>query len=387
MFRTAVFTSFRELPSHYEKLLVDVENKNFFYGGGWFKNFCLNTIEPTSHIHIYAVEEVMPVAQGRGLLFMRSPAGQNGSFFQGLRVSPRTLSSMTGHPSVFFAPLVRDSDEQFDSVISSLVDAVCNDHQKWAMIDLNFLELGSRVYASLIRALNERNMVVRCYEYRPNCYERVSGIGFDDFVTSRSSIVRKTILRKSRQLERTGQLRFHVTIGGSEIDSAIAAYEEVLANSWKEPEPFPNHTAGLIRAAAATGALRLGLLYLADRPVATQLWIVSAGKATIYKLHYDAEFKDQSVGAILTLRMFERVIEGDQVDEINFGVGNETAKRQWLTDERPLCGVVAFNQRTLGGIYALIRFSTKEFIRIFKSRLKPYLMPLLQQLRVTTHSK
>ena len=382
MFRSSIFRSFEDVPSHYEKLFVDMDSKNFFYGGRFFKNFCINTIEPTAQIHIYAVEDEAPVPQARGVLFMRSPAGQMGSIFQGWRVGARTVSSMTNHQSVFFAPLVRDSDDQFDIVISNLVAAVCNDRQNWTMIDLNLLDPESRVYASMIRALNEHDMIVRCYEYRPSCYERVSGISFDDFVASRTSMVRKTILRKARQLERTGQLRFHVTLRGVEIDSAIADYEKVLANSWKEPEPFPNHTTGLIRAAAAAGALRLGLLYLTDRPVATQLWIVSSGKATIYKLHYDAEFKDQSVGAILTLRMFEQVIEGDHVEEINFGVGNETAKHQWLTDERPLCGVVAFNPRTFGGLYAFFRFTTEKFARIVKNWLKPFLMPLLQQLNI-----
>jgi hypothetical protein len=380
MLKTTICSRFDELPRHFAKLLNDAEGVNFFLGGSWFENFSCNTVEPTARIRIYAVEDDEEDAQARALLFMRSPAGQKGSFFERSSPGPRTLASMTGHQSVFFAPLVMDSDQQFDGVISTLIEAVCSDKHSWTMIDLNFLDSESHVYASLSKALADCGMVVRRYVYRANLYENIAGMSFPEFVASRSSMVRKTIQRKARKLEKTGQLRFHVEYGDSGIDSAILAYEQVLAHSWKEPEPFPRHAAGLIRAAAASGVLRLGLLHLGERPVAVQLWIVSGGKATIYKLHYDTEYRQQSVGGILTLRMFEHVIDVDHVDEVNFGVGNEPAKRDWLADERPICGLVAFNPRTFGGLWALIRFSTKDTIQRVKERLKPVLRTLLQKL-------
>ena len=47
---------------------------------------------------------------------------------------------------------------------------------------------------------------------------------------------------------------------GPALEAAIAAYEAVRAASWKPHEPFPNFDAQLMRALAAAGALRLGVL-------------------------------------------------------------------------------------------------------------------------------
>jgi len=99
----------------------------------------------------------------------------------------------------------------------------------------------------------------------------------------------------------------------------------------------------LIRATAAADTLRLGLYYIEDKPVATHLWIITSGRATICKHHHDSNFNKESVGGILTLRMFEYAIDTEHVHTIDFGVGDEPAKRYWLNEEESLCGVVAFN--------------------------------------------
>lgn len=382
--RTTVYTRFDELPHHCLQLLDDVEQSSFFYGGHWFKNFSSNTVDPSARIRIYVVEDDNANPNARGILFMRAPAGQAGSFSSKMFTGKNTVASMTAHQSLFFSPAIRDSDEQFEQIIKSLVKCVCNDTPTWGVIDLNFLDPTSRVYKSLARALNECNLVVRQYEYRPNVYENVSGISYAEYMQSRSRAVKKTYQYKARKLEKSSNIRFEVVQNSDNIEQAIQNYEHVLENSWKEPEPFPNHAAGLIRAAAEAGTLRLGFLFLDDEPVATHLWIISAGKATICKHHHNLKFKKESVGAVLTLRMFEYAIDTEHVDEIDFGVGDEPAKFYWLKEERPLCGIVAFNPRTLTGLIALLRFSTAEFTHGAKQELKPILGPLMQRLSHAT---
>ena len=128
----------------------------------------------------------------------------------------------------------------------------------------------------------------------------------------------------------------------------------------------------------------MGLLYVDDKPVAVQVWLVSSGRATIYKLHYDADFHQQSVGAILMLRMFEHMIDIEHIHEVDFGIGDENAKSLWLKKQRPLCGIVAFNPKTSGGLIALSRYTASGLIDKTKQKIKPLLMPLKQQLTKST---
>ena len=70
----------------------------------------------------------------------------------------------------------------------------------------------------------------------------------------------------------------------------------------------------------------------------------------IYKLAYKDSLRDYSVGSILSLEMFRQAIDEDRVEEIDYGVGSEPYKRDWMEDRRRLYGLVAFNLRTPSGL-------------------------------------
>jgi CelD/BcsL family acetyltransferase involved in cellulose biosynthesis len=94
----------------------------------------------------------------------------------------------------------------------------------------------------------------------------------------------------------------------------------------------------------------LGILYVDGAPAASQLWITTAKKALIYKLAYNDSWRDYSVGSILSLEMFRQAIDQDRVEEIDYGVGSEPYKKDWMEDKRRLYGLAAFNLRTASGL-------------------------------------
>ena len=382
LLKTVKYSNFDQLPSHCLELLAEVEHANFFYGSSWFKNFSKNTIEPSAQIHIYTVEDnnTAAIPKARSVLFMRSPAGQAGSLFERKFCGSNSISSMTAHQTLFFAPAIRETDDQYSEVISALIGSIYKDDRSWDVIDLNFLDPNSRVYRALIQALESFGLSIREYYWRACLCEDVSNTTYADYLASRSTQVRKTYAYKRRKLEKTGKTRFEMITGGENLASSIDSYEHVLANSWKGAEPFPNHTAGLIRAAAAADTLRLGLYYIENTAVATQLWIVTSGRATICKLHYDSKYDKESVGAILTMHMFEYAIDTEKVHTIDFGVGDESAKRYWLNEEESLCGMVAFNNRSLHGLMSLILYTSSEKIDWIKKKVKAYLPLHIQNL-------
>ncbi|TFH12487.1 MAG: GNAT family N-acetyltransferase [Nitrosomonadales bacterium] len=371
---TVKYSNFDQLPSHCLELLAEVEHTNFFFGRGWFENFSRNTIDPTAQIHIYTVEDNTAARpKARAVLFMRSAAGQAGSLFERKFCGSNSISSMTAHQTLFFAPAIRETDDQYSEVISALIGSICKDDRSWDVIDLNFLDPNSRVYGALIQALKRFGLSLREYYWRACICEDVSNTTYANYLASRSKAVKKTYVYKQRKLAKTEKTRFEMITGGENLESGIEDYEHVLANSWKGAEPFPNHAAGLIRAAAAAGALRLGLYYIENTPVATHLWIVTSGRATICKHHHDSKYDKESVGAILTMRMFEYAIDTEKVHTIDFGVGDEPAKRYWLNEEESICGVVAFNDRSLRGLMSLFLYTISEKIDQIKKKIKTYL--------------
>ena len=370
MLTTHTYTRFNDLPEHFLTFLTDIEKSHFFLGHGWFENFSQNTVDAKTSLYIYTVASDNPI-EARAVLFMRAPAGQNGCYSEKIFSGPNTLASLTAHQSISFAPAIDDSDPQYDQVIDTLIRSVAEDKNNWNLIDLNFLDKDSRIYQSISNAFENTNLHVRHYDYRPNLYEDVSDTTFKDFIASRPSMVKKTYMRKARKLDKTGTMRFSLIDNNNDLEKEIIDYKDVLSRSWKEPELFPNHDGGAIQAAAKSGALRLGFLYVEDKPVAVQIWIVSSGRATIYKLHYDLNFKQESVGAILMLRMFEHMIDVEHINEIDFGIGDEAAKSFWLKNQRPLCGIVAFNTKSINGATRLAKYLADINLQVLKTKLKP----------------
>ena len=81
--------------------------------------------------------------------------------------------------------------------------------------------------------------------------------------------------------------------------------------------------------------------------------------------------------------MFEYALDVEKVHTIDFGVGDEPAKRYWLNDEESLSGIVAFNCKTINGIVALCLYTSRQTINSVKNFVKPYLLPIKQRLTKT----
>ena len=72
--------------------------------------------------------------------------------------------------------------------------------------------------------------------------------------------------------------------------------------------------------------------------MAAQFWSVE--KLCIAYIHklapHREDAKPLSAGTTLSAALFERVIDGDQVDLVDFGTGNDDRyKRDWMEQDRP----------------------------------------------------
>jgi hypothetical protein len=172
---------------------------------------------------------------------------------------------------------------------------------------------------------------------------RTEGMSFEEYWAQRPSRLRNTARRKAR----TPGLR--IVVHDRFDAGAWADYETVFATSWKPAEGSTPLLRELAEQESAAGALRLGLAYLDGQPVAAQLWTVENGTATIHKLAYAEAARPHSPGTLLSVEMFRRAIDGDRVATIDFGLGNDSYKAEWMTECEPLYALTAYDlTRPLG---------------------------------------
>jgi CelD/BcsL family acetyltransferase involved in cellulose biosynthesis len=185
---------------------------------------------------------------------------------------------------------------------------------------------------------------------------------FDEYWAARPSQLRNTAKRraKSANLDLVIHDRFD--------PQAWDDYESVYNASWKPAEGSPEFMRRLAEQEGAAGTLRLGLAYQEGRAVAAQLWIVEGGVATIHKLAYREDARQHSPGTILSMEMYRRVIDDDRVEMIDFGIGNEGYKADWMQECVPLYALTAYDAKSLRGLLGFGRAAAAKLVRLARSR-------------------
>jgi len=174
------------------------------------------------------------------------------------------------------------------------------------------------------------------------------------YLAARDGKLRTTLSRMGRRFATRGG-RLELLQGGPGLEAAINAYETVYAASWKSAEPHPRFMPGLIRTAASLGQLRMALAWLDDKPVAAQVWLVTGGRADIYKLAHDEAQKETSPGSLLTALLMRHVFEVDRVEMVDYLSGDDAYKRLWMSEVRERRALLGFNLRTGRGLALALR--------------------------------
>jgi len=165
----------------------------------------------------------------------------------------------------------------------------------------------------------------------------VNGRSFAEYLAGRSGPLRTTLKRKADKVSVTIETAFN--------PDSWAAYEAIYAQSWKGEEGCPGFLRAFAEQEGAAGRLRLAIARADGRPVAAQFWTVEAGTAFIHKLAHIEDARALSPGTTLTAALLERVIDGDRVELVDFGTGNDAYKRNWMEQVRPRFRIEAFRAK------------------------------------------
>jgi CelD/BcsL family acetyltransferase involved in cellulose biosynthesis len=201
----------------------------------------------------------------------------------------------------------------------------------------------------LPKALRSRGWAIRRCRMNVSWRIDTQGMSFDDYWASRPSKLRNTAARRARKA------KLRIAIHDRFDEAAWADYESVYEASWKPEEGSPPLIRQLAIQEGAAGTLRLGLAYSGDRPVAAQLWLVENDIATIHKLAYREDARFLSPGTVLSVEMFRRALDVDKVATIDFGMGNDAYKAEWMSHCVPLYSLSAYDMLRPAGIVGIIR--------------------------------
>lgn len=328
----------RYLSSNLGELFKASETKGFDLGLPWFKNYFDTIDEAQCQPLIYAgSREEHPVAA----MPIRIRRGRMGDVAEGL----------SNYYSSLYAPILSSQADSAD--VRQLLGKIAHDYPK--LVEMRFAPLDPCAFATteLREAIRDLDWFSFSYFCFGNWYLPINAC-WEEHQRRLGGQVRSTIKRMSKKFaSEGGQLEVITHLDDS--DRALQAFQSVYAASWKVPEPYPRFMPGLIRMLAKQGFLRLGIAWLRGAPIAAQVWIVCHGKASIYKLAYHEEFSGFSPGTLLTAHLLEHVIDVDNVQEVDYLIGDDTYKQSWMTHRRERWGLVAYNPRSILGLTRLTR--------------------------------
>jgi hypothetical protein len=337
------------LPAWCDSFLSPPEAGGFFASRLWFDTLLAHALPPD-------VEPLGALCRVRGtpalfLPLLRHRGGRLGSL--------ATVYSLDWRPLA--APGV-DAD-----AVTAAGRAIGRLLRFRAPARLDTLDPGAPGLAPLLGGLREAGLLQLRFQHFGNWHEVLArGTGWDAYLTARPSALRSTIRRKLARCER--EMAFElIRDPGAALAAGIAAYEDVRARSWKPDEPFPAFDGALMRATAAAGLLRLGVLREREsgRPVAAQYWVLDQGgsRALLLKLAHDEASRAASPGTALTAMVVRALLDIDRVQELDLGVGDDPYKRLWVTERRQRIGIVLADPRHPAGLLEAARHLTGALAR------------------------
>lgn len=358
--RVRCFGALDSLPSYYDALFSR-SGQNFFLTRPWFENFAATTSCETEELRIVGVEsdEPEPVALAAFV------GKRHWTTHTPLRL--RAFSALANFYTMDFAPLLAEED---GAILKQLFRGISAMSPIPDVVGIGPVDPSVGSTSLLIASLQDTGFVVRQSFRFGNWYEPVGGRTFDEYLKDRPSILRNTLRRRRQALTKAHRARFEIVSDSSGLAAGFAAYESAYRSSWKGEERYPTFIPGLLRTAAAAGCLRLGILYVDDTPAAAQIWITSGRTATIYKLAYDERFKSLSVGSLLTEHMMRHSIDVDRVEEIDFGSGDDSYKKDWMSARREKWDLTGFNRATPRGLLAAASWRGKVAAQAAATRIR-----------------
>ena len=273
------------------------------------------------------------------------------------------LRSLTSFYSAVTEPLFISGEPEFNL---ALLLRFIEQKNNWHQMLLGAVDHNSVISKCLVKHFSVQKIISQTENFYldglscpASSVEQLALISnFDGYYQQRPSQLRNTIKRRGKKLAQTHHLDIKIITTLADFSAAFTAYKDIYQQSWKGDEFSFAFIEQVCRVAISEDKLRLGLLLVDGEPAAAQLWFLQGGNnsqgieyknASIFKLAYAPKYQHFSVGSVLSKALSEHVLNKDNVTSIEFGMGSEPYKKDWLPKKRLRVCYQIFNQRTLYG--------------------------------------
>lgn len=342
------------LPPDARRLFDEAERRNIGFGLAWYRTLVDHVFADDDSVRFHVLR-----IDGEPVAALPTVARRDRFGWQ--------TAALGNYYTSLYAPVFGPGSQGAD--LAPLIRAVRRTRPGAGALVFAPMDPDSHAFRSLRSGLRAAGLVAFDYFCFGNWYLPCDGVAWPGYLASRPSDLRNTLKRKAKKLEADGGT-FEVVADGPDVEAGIAAFGQVYASSWKQPEPYPGFVPGLIETCRRRGWLRLGVVRLGGRPIAAQLWIVAHGRAEIYKLAYDEAFKRYSAGSLLTAHLMRHVLEHDRVAEVDYLIGDDPYKETWMTHRRERRGLIAYDPRRIGGLAGLAVEVAGRIVKPWLARLK-----------------
>ena len=342
-----------EFPAPVVRFFKEAESISMQFGVDWYRNLIDQVFSDHPGVKFYVMAQHGKPVAAVPLLATRTRFGWR-------------VQSLANYYTALYAPLLDTGLKSQD--LAQLFKAVLKDHPGLSAIQLSPMATDAPSFRTLKQALNLSGLACFPYFCFGNWFLPVRE-DWAAYLKGRKGQQRNTIARMGKKFASDGG-RLEV-IDNAGVERGLDAYRQVYAASWKQPEPYQEFMPGLIRLCAARGWLRLGVAWLADKPIAAQIWIVANGKADIYKLAYDEAYKAYSPGTLLTAVLMRQALDLDRVSEVDYLIGDDPYKEAWVSTRRERWGLVAYSPFSALGLAGLARELSVRLVKFVAARYKP----------------
>jgi len=358
-FTALEYASIAELPDTCFRLLQTAERHSIFLGQTWFEVFCAELVNPTQRVRVIGIFADSNLSRAIAVIPLWQERGSG------------HLESLANYYSSYYAPIIDDDIAENSQILSAVFDAFLRSldtSSTWLTLKLFPMTVSATWLSTFVDCAQRRGLYTQSYFCFGNWYLPVTTLTSAQYFATRTSRLRNTLSRKHKQLNAQAELNIRIVTALNDLALAYRLYQQVYARSWKKPESHPGFIEKMLRAYAAKGQLRLGLLTVNGEAAAAQIWLVTQHCASIFKLAYDEKFAPYSVGSLLTEAMFTHVLDHDKVSEVDYLSGDDSYKKDWMSHRRERWGLLLINRRSLLGKGLFLRHALPAMLKRWVKR-------------------
>jgi len=295
-----------------------------------------------------------------------------------LALIPLTLTraTMRGLPVRRLGILDSPDTPVFDFVVTGRVDEVVatflrflRSRRDWDLLSLEKVPVHSPTLKALQTAL------AADFRWRPagvlaSPFLDIRGT-WEEFFRHKTQRFRKTCRNLENRIRRGGKVTLEEHCDVDPDGPIFAEMMEVSLQSWKGPrglamatmQRMPRFFRELTRRASANGWLRLWILRLDGRPVATEYQVAQNGRIHALRADFDSSLADLSPGACLNLSIVRTLFHHGTVGEYDMGPGINEYKLRWATGAHETTGVDVYAPTIYGHLLWTIEAHLLPLVR------------------------